>query len=261
MKIFFRSIPRTAILALLAGALLGGCGTGTTSYYSGMKRTVVDAKNDLMGSRPTTAEFFHDDTTPLIDINYDAADTLMGLFSPALNKNSPIYVQNFTNRVDMNDAAPFGPLVADQVASRLALRNFKVTEGIPKKPEPKAEPVSEPFLPPEGLALSGEEAKAADKRTWAAQNAPRPCLLTGTYLIADKVVYISARLTALDDGQVMAAHNWTVPVNRNTRALLPQLRRHDGMTPNVRTSLSGNPHVIARPYGQPDVYTGRDLVK
>lgn len=246
------------LLAILAGLLLSGCGSTSTSYYSALKRTATDAKDDLLGTRPTTGELFKEDSTPLIDINYDAADTMMGMFMTALNKNSPIYVEPFTNRMDMGDPSPFGALVSEQVAARLALRSFMITLAPPKKPAPR--PAPEPADKPEGLALSGSEAKAADKRSWEAQNEARPSVLSGTYLIADKVIYISARIVALDDGQVMAAHNWTVPVNRNTRALLPQLKQTGGMKPAVRTKLNGNPHKIANPGGQPQNYVERDLV-
>jgi len=247
------------ILPLLAALLLSGCGNPGTSYYSSFKRTAVDAKNDLAGTRPTTGELFQEDTTPLIDINYDAADMMMGNFMTALNKNSPIYTEPFTNRMDMGDPSPFGALVSEQVAARLALRNFMVTQGAPRKPAPKAKPT--PSDSPEGLALSGPEAKAAEKASWQQQNEARPCLLSGTYLLADKIIYVSARLTALDDGQVMAAHSWTIPVNRNTRSMLPQLRQTGGMKPSVRTQLKGKPHEIANPSGQPQGYVDRDLVR
>lgn len=254
-----RKYTPTLILPLLAVLLLSGCGSSSTSYYSAMKRTAVDAKNDLTGNHPTTGELFPEDGTPLIDINYDAADFMMGTFTTALNKNSPIYVEPFTNRMDMSDPSPFGALVSEQVAARLALRNFKVTQGVPQKPAPRAKP--QPPDSPEGLALSGLEAKAAEKASWQQQNEARPSLLSGTYLLADKIIYVSARITALDDGQVMAAHSWTVPVNRNTRAMLPQLRQTGGMKPAVRTQLKGNAHQIANPSGQPQNYVDRDLVR
>lgn len=248
-----------SVLVLAAGLLLAGCGSTSTSYYSSIKRTAVDAKDDLLNTRPTAGELFKEDTTPLVDINYDAADVMMGMFMPALNKNSPIFVENFGNRMNVADPSPFGPLVTEQVAARLAMRGFKVTIGPAKKPAPK--PAPEAPDRPEGLALSGADAKAAEKRSWEAQNEARPSLMSGSYLIADKVIYISARIVALDDGQVLAAHTWTLPVNRSTRAMLPQLKEGGGMTPSVRTKLSGNPHKIANPSGQPQNYVERDLVR
>ncbi len=244
-------------LILLISAALTGCGSTTTSYYSRVKRTVLDAKDDVLGTRPTTSELFVEDNTPLIDINYDAADDLMGLFNPALNKKSPIYYERFTNRVDPADPSPFGRLVAEQVAARLALRSFKVTEG------PARIPATEAAKPPHtsGLVLTGDERKAEEQRMQEEISPPRPCVLTGSYLIADKVVYVAAQLTALDNGQVMAAHHWTVPVNRNTRALLPQLKQNGGLKPSVRTSLSASPHAVANPKGQPQNYVERDLVR
>jgi len=244
-------------LTLLVGLALSGCGNTTTSYYSRMKRTVVDAKDDVLGTRPTTAELFPEDNTPLIDINYDAADDMMGLFMPAMNKQSPIYYDRFINRVDPADPSPFGRLASDQVAARLALRGFLVTDGPARIPPTMVQkPVEHDPMP-----ASPEARKAEEQRTQGELNPVRACVLSGTYLIADKVVYVSARITALDNGQVMTAHSWTVPVNRNTRALLPQLRQRGGMKPSVRTTLGASPHDIATPSGQRNIYLERDLVR
>lgn len=246
-------------LAILSSVALLGCGAGssTTSYYNSIKRTVVDAKDDVLGTRPTTAELFREDSTPLIDISYDAADDLMGLFLPAMNKKSPIYYERFTNRVDPADPAPFGRLVSDQVVARLALRSFMVTEG------PARIPATVPLAPVEHdpLPTTPEARKTEAQRMQDEISPVRPCVLTGSYLIADKVVYLSARITALDNGQVMAAHHWTVPVNRNTRALLPQLRQSGGLRPSVRTSLDVSPRALANPSGQRQNYIERDLVR
>ena len=253
---------RTIILATLAflpGLLLYGCASGPTSYYSTVKRTVVDAKDDVLGTTPTSSAFFNEDETPLTNINYDAADTMMGLFSPALNKNSPIYYENFTNRVDMSDPAPFGPLVAEQVAARLAMRNFRVVEGRPKKIPASQEP--DPALNRETKPRTPQEILATEKAERDMDYPPRACLLSGTYLVAGKVVYVNAKIISLDDGQVMAAHSWVVPLNRSTRAMLPRQSGRDGRTPSVSTSLSGSPHRIANPTGQPSVYGGRDLLR
>ena len=246
-------------LVVLAGLALFGCGGGssTTSYYNSIKRTMVDAKDDVLGTRPTTAELFREDNTPLIDINYDAADDLMGLFMPAMNKKSPIYYERFTNRVDPADPSPFGRLVSDQVAARLALRNFMVTDGPARIPATmRPAPVEHDPLPTTPGARKAEDQRMQDEISPA-----RPCVLTGSYLIADKVVYVSARITALDNGQVMAAHHWTVPVNRNLRAILPQLRQNGGMQPSVRTSLGASPHDLANTAGQRQNYIERDLVR
>jgi hypothetical protein len=245
-------------LVLVAGAALAGCGgSAGTSYYNRIKRTVVDAKDDVLGTRPTTAELFPEDSTPLIDINYDAADDMMGLFMPAMNRKSPIYYDRFVNRTDPADPSPFGRLVSEQVAARLALRSFLVTDGPARIPPTVApRPVEHDPMP-----ASPEAREAEARRTQEEFNPVRPCVLSGTYLIADKVVYISARITALDNGQVMTAHSWTIPVNRNTRALLPQLKQHGGMKPSVRTSLNISPHNVANPSGQRNIYVERDLVR
>lgn len=252
-----RTFTTALLVALLAALLLSGCGSPGASSSS-LNRTAGYVSNTLTGNHPTTGELFPEDETPLVDLNYHAADVMMGTFPEALNKNSPIYFEPFTNRVNMGDTAPFGVLISEQVVARLALRHFKVTQGPPRKDAPAA---TQQPVEPQGVSPSSDDAKPAAKPHLDPREEPRPSLLSGTYLIAGNVIYISASITALNDGQVMAAHSWTVPVNRTTRALLPQLKPTGGMKPAVRTQLKGNAHEIANPSGQPQNYVGRDLVR
>lgn len=241
--------PLLLATLLLPALLLVGCGNPGTSYYSSLKRTAVNAKDDLLGTRPTTGEILQEDLTPLIDISFDAADMMVGQFLPELNKQSPIYVEPFTNRLDMDDPAPFGALVAEQVAARLAQRTFMIMQGLP------------PARPRAASVEPGAEAPPPPKHYESDE--PRPCVMSGTYLVTGKLIYLSARIATLDNGQVMGAHSWTVPVNSSTRALLPQLRlpAGSGMQPSVRTKLKGSAHKIANPSGQPQNYIDRDLVR
>jgi len=246
-------------MALLSALLLSGCANTSAPYYYAYRNPIVEARDTLLGTQPTTGELYHDDSTPLTLINYDAADYMMGQFTSPLNKQSPIYLEPFTNRVNVNDPSPFGALISEQISSRLAQRRFMVTLGPPKKSTPPPKP--EPAISSEESSPSNPESQTEPREKVKPEDLPRPCLLSGTYLIADKVIYISSRIVALDDGQVMAAHSWTVPVNRNTRALLPQLKQTGGMKPAVRTQLKGNAHKIANPSGQPQNYVDRDLVR
>lgn len=249
-----RTFTPAFLMALLAALLLTGCGSPGTSYYSSLKRTTVDTKNAITGNRPTTSELFEEENTPLIDISYDAADMMVGQFLPELNKRSPVYYEPFTNRIDMGDPSPFGALVSEQVAARLAQRAFMITQGRPPKTTPLAAAPAEGQQPPATQA-------AAKPKTYGS-NEPRPCMMTGTYLVTDKLIYLSARIATLDNGLVLGAHSWTVPVNRTIRELLPQIKRPTGgMKPAVRTQLKGNAHEIANPSGQPQNYIDRDLVR
>jgi purine-nucleoside phosphorylase len=233
------------IVILLAGWRLPAAATPGTSYYSSLKRTAVDAKNDILGTRPTTTELFVEDKTPLADINFDAADMMVGQFLPDLNKRSPIYFEPFTNRVDLGDPSPFGALVAEQVAARLTQRTFMMTRGQP----PRAPKPAEANPPLQSVPM--------------VQTSRGPCLMTGTYLVTPQIIYVSAQVATLDSGLLLGAHTWTIPVNSNTRALLPQLRHTPGggVKPTVSTKLTGVPHTIANPDGQPQNYVDRDLVR
>lgn len=224
-----RRFPARFLLAVLALALLPGC-SGT--------------RHDLpWGGKPTTF-FDKEDNTPIVELNYKAAERLAANMKKTLPPGSPVYVQAFANMGDPEDARPFGRIVADQVAARLAQEGFRVTEGTPQDPD-------KPLL-----ASPGRYDPSPSNSTSSRDTPPREARLSGTYLLGKNVIYLSSKITRLDDKAVVAGFDWTLPNNKNTRELLPQLKA-SGLTPAVKTlpdplaaPLPGERTIVTDPNGK-----------
>lgn len=200
------------VIAAISAILLAGCSWTKT------KRAV----NKALDTEPTARPLYDEDDTPIIELNYDAADDLDDNLSTYLPTGSPIYVQKF-NELDAPDTKnAFGSIVANQVAARLTQNGHKVAAGPPKMVQKQ-----KPAVP--------EEEKGFFERMSETED-PRPAVLTGNYVIGESVIYVSGKITRLDDGTIAGSHDWTLPINKNTRELLPKLKQRGGMTPTVRTN-------------------------
>lgn len=195
-------------LALLA---TGGCTWRET------KKNISDTKNFVFDTGATTTKLYEEDDSPTIELNYDAADALAKDLKDDLPPNSPITVERFTNEADPADKSAFGRVVAAQVASRLAKLDYKVTSSAPK-PVPPPAPLAEGQEPPKELP-------------------PRPCILSGTYLVGNTQILVHAKVVTVDDDTELSGHDWALPVNKETREMLPQLKKGGSATPSVKTAF------------------------
>ncbi|MBU1247983.1 MAG: hypothetical protein KKB70_04735 [Proteobacteria bacterium] len=233
-----------------------------------VKQNYDDTRNWVLNTEPTAKPSHVEDTTPLIDLNYEAADALDSDLWLKFAPSSPIYYQAFTNQADPTDTAPFGTVVADQVAARLAQLDHNVVSGDPRSddyttprisrttatvpaatPQPGSKATSETStdLPPDTetpKATSATEENTSPAPVSAKTDLPideqfrpiLPSVMTGTYLLGDDVIFVSAKITTLRDNQLISGYQWTLPINQNTRMLLPQmLSPQRGMTPTVQT--------------------------
>ncbi len=200
------------IIAAITACLLAGCSWTKT------KRAV----NKALDTEPTARPLYDEDDTPIIELNYDAADDIDDNLSKYLPAGSPIYIQKFTELDAPIAKNAFGTIVANQVAARLTQNGHTVASGPPKLPE-KMEPAIQ------------EEEKGFFEQMSEVED-PRPAVLTGSYVIGEDVIYVSGKITRLDDGTIAGSHDWTLPINKNTRELLPQLKQRGGLIPTVQTN-------------------------
>lgn len=214
--------------SLLIPVLLSGC-----SVYDKAKQGAKDTYNFMFDREPKSGPVYKEDTTPLIELNSDAAGSLFYNISQhhELPPNSPIYVRSFTNEQDSNDTSRFGRIMANQVASRLAQHDLLITDGPPK---PMPEPVEMKQAPVPEDNATGETTFFGLLNKKKEEVTPRPAMLMGTYYIGDTVIYMNAKIIRLDDDVVVSSTSWTLPINDNTRELLPQLKRPGGTDPAVR---------------------------
>jgi hypothetical protein len=215
-----------APIILLAAALLlaaPGCGN---RFWQDTKQAGSDTYDYVFDTAPTARSFHDQSAVPIEEINYQAADVLYSNIGKAeLSSKSPVYARKFTNQNAPEDTAIFGTVVMEQVVDRLVQRGVVITGGDPK--------VSEYSLP------QGVDPQKYTHPTSGNLDRlpPRAAVLTGAYVIGDNFIYLSAKITRLDDRAVISGHTWTIPITDNIRQLMPQLRKEDGMEPNVKTSF------------------------
>lgn len=185
----------TVIIAVMAMAVFSAC--------SGYKERTLN----YLGKRPTTGPFFQQDDTPLVELNYKAGNKIASLLSQRLPIGSPITVRIFNLR-GSSLVTDFAKISTEQVASRIAQEGFAVV----------ADDSGYPMLSPE-------------------EGMPDPvrCILAGAYTVGPKKIYLTAAVTTVADGEIIGSWDWTVPLNHNTRALLP-LDQDNDLKPMVKTT-------------------------
>lgn len=228
---------RTVILIIILSILAAACSMRE------VKHNYDSARNWVLDTEPTAKPSHVEDNTPLIELNYEAADSIDSDLWLKLSPQSPIYYETFTNLTNKMDQAPFGRIVADQLAARLAQVDRNVVSG-----QPRQDDYATPVEQVRNLAKKPMD-KAADANATTEDLAEEeelpieeqfrpilPSIMTGTYLLGDDVIFVSAQVTTLRDKQLISAYQWTLPINQNTRMLLPQLLTPQrGMTPTVQT--------------------------
>ncbi|MCG2731776.1 MULTISPECIES: FlgO family outer membrane protein [Pseudodesulfovibrio] len=216
---------KTPLIFLALSFILAAQGCGNR-FWEDTKRKSSNTYDYVFDTAPTTRSFHDQAAVPIEEINYQAANVLysnVGKYE--LSSRSPVYAKRFSNRDNPEDTAIFGTVVMEQVVDRLVQRGLVITGGDPKPAD---------YSLPTGV----DPEKYARPTTGSLDNLPpRAAMLSGAYVIGDNFVYLSAKITRLDDRAVISAHTWTIPVTDNVRQLLPQLRRDDGLEPSVKTSF------------------------
>ncbi|OEU66753.1 MAG: hypothetical protein BA863_15355 [Desulfovibrio sp. S3730MH75] len=166
-----------------------------------------EATINYLGKRPTTGDFFNVDETPLIEINYKAADKIAGQLEEIIPAGSPITVNVFRLR-GSSLQTNFAQISTEQVASRIAQRGF---------------------------AVVADNSKFSTQSAHEDEPAPVKCTLAGAYTVGPELIYMTAAITTLNDGEILGSWDWTIPLNGQTRSLLP-LKNDGSIIPLVNTS-------------------------
>ena len=138
--------------------------------------------------------------------NYKAADSLLNTIRPKLPKDSPILVASFVNIDDLDDSSTFGRIVAEQFASRFKQRNYATIEMKLRTNVFIREGSGE-------LLLSRELAEISTKHRAQA-------VVVGTYAVASKKVYLTARVINVGDGRVLSSYDYDIPITSDVFKML-----------------------------------------
>ncbi|MUM78718.1 hypothetical protein GKC30_13840 [Pseudodesulfovibrio sp. F-1] len=217
---------KTFLAFLVLATLLPAQGCGNR-FWEDTKRATGKTYNYVFDTAPTARAFHDQAAVPIEEINLRAANVLyanVGKYE--LSSKAPVYAKRFENGDDPEDTAIFGTVVMEQVVDRLVQRGMVITGGDPRPTD---------YFLPQGI----DPEKYAKPPMGSLEHLPpRAAMLSGAYVIGDNFIYVSAKITRLDDRAVISAHTWTIPITDNVRQLLPQLRMDDGLEPTVKTTFN-----------------------
>jgi TolB-like protein len=165
--------------------LLGGCGTFT------------------WGSKPAPYQA----DARLVTTSHEAVDQLLAAIPPhkALDRKQPVIVASLVNIDDLRSSR-LGRTVAEQLGTRLSTQGYAVVE---------LKLRDTIFIRQgEGELLLSREVREISR------NHQAQAVLVGTYAQALSNVYLTLKLVGVADNQVIAAHDFVLPVDAEVRALL-----------------------------------------
>lgn len=144
-----------------------------------------------------------------IELTYQAADRLiaqLGQHKAYVNKSEPILVATLVSVDELESSSRMGRSLSEQVAARLTQSGYKVVEVklrgslFMKRSEGE-------------LLLSREIAQIS-------QSYRAPAVVVGTYSPAENFVHVNLKVVEADTQLVLAAADYGLPLDNNTKILL-----------------------------------------
>ena len=139
-----------------------------------------------------------------VNANYDAVDTLAKSVSMPLR--TPIVVATVVDVDNLDHSSTFGRLVTEQVASRLAMLGYSPIELKLRGNLFVRAPAGE-------LLLSREVSQIAQQHN-------APVVVVGSYGRGYSTAYVSLKLVAVADNQILAGTDYPIPLTENLRRLV-----------------------------------------
>lgn len=143
----------------------------------------------------------------LIEMNHSAGESLAEtLVLNNVDLRSPIIVSTVVNIDKINESSRLGRLITEHVSSSFANSGFNVTEL----------KLRENIFVKEnqGELLLSREAKEIMK------NHKAQAVVVGTYSESDDFVYVSLKVVRVSDNTIIAAHDYSIPLNENIETML-----------------------------------------
>lgn len=153
-----------------------------------------------------TPQFQRVADTDLVGQSYTAAEALLKQV-PWLKKNrQPLLTGTFVNVDSVEDSSALGRIIAEQISSRFAQEGYTMIE-MKLRRNVYIQQMGGEFL------LSREVRNLSQVHNAAA-------VITGTYAVARRNVFVSARLVRAADNLVLAAYDYSLPMGPDAKALL-----------------------------------------
>lgn len=148
-----------------------------------------------------------------ISATYAAVDNLLGQVgrgSDGFNRSDPIIVATLVNIDELSESSRLGRSLSEQTASRMTQKGFRVIE---------LKLRGDIFVRrDQGELLLSREIKDISLRHKA------QAVVVGTYAVADKFVHVNLKMVSGDTQHALAATDYGLPMDENTRALVSRGR-------------------------------------
>ncbi|MBR9830043.1 MAG: hypothetical protein GYB41_15640 [Oceanospirillales bacterium] len=172
---------------VIATAMLGTAGCSSTQKTS----SPMSAEVDLIQEVKT------------------AASQLMA-GTKGLDADAPVLVATFANIDDLQQSSTFGRTLSEQFTSALSNQELMVTEVKMRDSLFVKERTGELILSRKLQSLMlAHDAQA---------------VLLGTYAIGGSNIYVNARIVRTNDNIILGSHDFSLPLNRDIKAMLPRQR-------------------------------------
>lgn len=148
-----------------------------------------------------------DPTVDLVRELQTAANTLLNNTS-ALDPSKPVITTTFASIDDLQQSSTFGRQAAEIFASAMTRTGVPVLEVKMRDSLYMREGTGE-------LLLSREL-----RHVTSAHNAQ--AVLVGTYAVGGSQVYVNVRVIRSSDNVILGTHNFSLPINRDIRSMLPR---------------------------------------
>ena len=142
----------------------------------------------------------------LVSQSYAAAEALLKQVPWLKENRQPLLQGTFVNVDNMEDSSAMGRIVAEQISSRFAQEGFTMIE-MKLRRNVYIQQFGGEFV------LSREVQNLSQVHNAAA-------VIAGTYAVGRRTVYINARLIRAADNLVLAAHDYSMPLGPDAKALL-----------------------------------------
>lgn len=180
--------------------LLSGC-SGIQKMTTGLSGG--DTGGQAINVGPSISAF-----GDVLEGSYWAADALSQQLRTKIGKAGPLMLSaSFVNVNRLEESSPLGRIIAEQISSRMAQNGFPVLEM-------KLRQHSIYIREGEGEFLLSRQLKEIS----ASQDSE--LLIVGTYAVAEKSIYISARIVNADDSTIITGYDYQLERNYQTDSLL-----------------------------------------
>lgn len=143
---------------------------------------------------------------------YKAADLLAGQALGVVGRDTPIAVGTLSDINDMETSTALGRMISEQLGARFVQLGYNVSE-IKLRNDINVQQVAD------GGVSAGEYVFTRD-RAQLAGNTNARAVVSGTYAVAGDNIVVNVRMIDVNNSRVLAAHDYTVPMNADTRRLL-----------------------------------------